>query len=81
MWVSYSSHTQAIQCLALCPVDIRNLSNSSGEGQEEGEEGAVSYPELARAIDSSLVMESRILPKQLGIALRRRDDSMCLEGL
>ena len=58
MWVSHSSHTHAVQCLALCSVDIRNRSNSSGEGLEEGEEGVVSYPELARAIDSSLAMES-----------------------
>ena len=58
MWVSHSSHTQAVQRLALCPVDIRNHSNSSGEGLEEGEERVVSYSELARAIDSSLVMES-----------------------
>ena len=55
---SHSSYTQAVQCLALGSVDIRNRSKSSGEGLEEGEEGVVSYPELARAIDSSLVVES-----------------------
>ena len=58
MWVSHSPYTQAVYCLARCPVDIRNPCNSSGEGLEEGEEGAISYPELARAIDSSLIMES-----------------------
>ena len=58
MWVSYSSHKQAVQCLALCPVDIRNLAYTSREGLEEEEEGVVSYPELEREIVSSLVMES-----------------------
>ena len=58
MWVSHSSHTLGVQCLALCPVDIRNRPNSSGKGLEDGEEGVVSYPEMARAIDSILVMES-----------------------
>ena len=58
MWDSHSSHPQALRCLALCPLDIRNRSNSSREGLEEAEDGVVSYSELARAIDSTLVMES-----------------------
>ena len=58
MWISHSSHTQNDQSLALCPIDIRNLSNSSLGGVEGVEGVVVSYPELARATDSSLVMES-----------------------
>ena len=58
MWDSHSSHTQAVQFFTLCPVDLRNRSKSSGEGLEEVEDGVVSYPELASAIDSILIMES-----------------------
>ena len=58
MWDSHSSHTQAVYCLALYLVEIRNRSRSSGEGLEEVQDRVVSYPELARAIDSSLVIES-----------------------
>ena len=47
-------------CPVLSSMSCRHkkLFHSSGEEKEEGEEGVVSYPELARAIDSSLVMES-----------------------
>ena len=58
MWTAHLSHTQNDQCLALCPIDIRNQSNSSlgGVGGVVGE--VVSYSKLVRAIDSNLVMES-----------------------
>ena len=58
MLTSYSSYTENDQCLALCSVDITNRSSSSLRGVEEVEGAVVSYPEVARAINSSFSMES-----------------------
>jgi len=67
--------------MALCPVDIRYHYNSSLGCLEGVKDGGYSYPELERAIDSSLVMASAFLPKQLMIAWRCNDSSIWFEGL